>query len=83
MRDPRVDRYIDALPPWQQEICKTVRRVIHLADPEVEETIKRSDRPYFVLHGNVCALLAARDHVNIFIYDPIAVGRELRARGAR
>ena len=72
MRDPRVDRYIDALPAWQQEICNTVRRVIHAADPEIEETIKRSDRPYFVLDGNVCALLAAKDHVNIFIYDPIA-----------
>jgi len=22
-----------------------------------------------VLHGNICALLAARDHVNIFLYD--------------
>jgi hypothetical protein len=27
-------------------------------------------RPYFVLHGNVCALLAAKDHVNLFLYDP-------------
>ena len=36
------------------------------------ETIKRTDRPYFVLDGNICALLAAKDHVNVFIYDPIA-----------
>ena len=27
------------------------------------------DSPYFVLHGNVCALLAAKDHVNVFLYD--------------
>ena len=27
-------------------------------------------RPYFVLQGNICALLAAKDHVNVFIYDP-------------
>jgi hypothetical protein len=26
-------------------------------------------RPYFVLDGNVCALLAAKDHVNLFLYD--------------
>ena len=26
-------------------------------------------RPYFVLEGNVCALLAAKDHVNLFLYD--------------
>ncbi len=67
MRDPRVDRYIRALPAWQQDICNTVRRLIHVADPEVEETIKRSDRPYFLLRGNVCALLATKHHVNIFI----------------
>jgi hypothetical protein len=72
MRDPRVDEYIDALPAWQQSICSMVRRSVHAADPEVEETIKRSDRPYFVLQGNVCALLAAKDHVNVFIYDPVA-----------
>jgi hypothetical protein len=38
--------------------------------PRVEETIKRSVQPYFVLQGNICALLATKDHVNVFIYDP-------------
>ncbi len=41
----------------------------HDADPEVEETIKRKLQPYFVLQGNVCALLATKDHVNVFLYD--------------
>jgi hypothetical protein len=68
-RDPRVDDYIAALPVWQQEICRQVRDLIHGADPEVAETIKRAVRPYFVLDGNVCALLAAKDHVNLFLYD--------------
>ena len=67
--DPRVDMYIDALPEWQQKICREVRELIHEADPEVEETIKRSVQPYFVLDGNVCALLAAKNHVNVFLYD--------------
>ncbi len=70
--DPRVDAYIDALPIWQQAICHEVRELIHAADPDVSETIKRTNRPYFVLHGNICALLAAKDHVTIFIYDPVA-----------
>jgi hypothetical protein len=35
----------------------------------VTETVKRKVRPYFVLHGNVCALLATKDHVNLFLYD--------------
>ena len=65
----RVDAYIDALLPWQQAICREVRELVHEVDPEVVETIKFRDRPYFVLEGNVCALLAAKDHVNVFLYD--------------
>ena len=67
--DPRVDAYIDALPSWQQDICREVRALVHAADPEVAETIKRTRQPYFILQGNVCALLAAKDHVNLFLYD--------------
>lgn len=70
--DPRIDRYIAGLPEWQQQICRRVRALVHEAEPTIEETIKRTTRPYFVLEGNVCALLAAKDHVNVFIYDPIA-----------
>jgi hypothetical protein len=67
--DPRVDVYIGSLPEWQQAICREVRELVHAADPEVAETIKFTDRPYFVLQGNICALLAAKDHVNVFLYD--------------
>jgi hypothetical protein len=67
--DPRVDEYIDALPEWQQAVCREVRELVHAADPEVEETIKRRVQPYFVLQGNICALLATKDHVNVFLYD--------------
>src|SRR6266851_5170212 len=67
--DPRVDAYIDALLDWQQTICREVRRLVHGADPDVTETIKRTKQPYFVLQGNICALLATKDHVNIFLYD--------------
>ncbi len=67
--EPRVDAYIDALPEWQQAICREVRELVHGADPEVIETINRTRQPYFVLQGNVCALLAAKDHVNVFLYD--------------
>lgn len=67
--DPRVEAYIEALPDWQQDICRQVRELIHTTDPDVTETVKRKNRPYFVLQGNICALLAAKDHVNIFLYD--------------
>src|SRR5947208_14459127 len=67
--DPRVDAYIRALPEWQQAVCREVRELVHIADPDMVETIKRTVQPYFVLEGNVCALLAAKDHLNLFLYD--------------
>ena len=67
--DAGVDAYIEALPGWQRAICQEVRDLVHDADPEVVETTKRKGQPYFVLEGNICALLAARDHVNVFLYD--------------
>ena len=70
MRHLGVDRYIEQLPRWQQDLCEQLRAIAHEADPDVEEVIKRSVQPYFVLHGNICALLATKDHVNLFIYDP-------------
>jgi hypothetical protein len=67
--DPRVDAYVDALPEWQQAVCREIRDLVHVADEGIAETIKFRNRPYFVLQGNVCALLAAKDHVNVFLYD--------------
>jgi hypothetical protein len=68
-RDPRVDAWIEALPDWQRDICREVRALVHAADPDVQETIKRTMQPDFVLDGNVCAFLAAKTHVNVFLYD--------------
>ena len=68
-RDPGVDAYLAPLPAWQRKLCQRLRDIIHTADPEVREVVKRRVRPYFVLNGNVCALLATKDHVNLFVYD--------------
>ena len=72
VRNPRVSLYLDRLPDWQRSTLSRVRDLLHEADPEIEETIKRTVQPYFVLQGNVAAFLAAKDHVNVFLYDPIA-----------
>ena len=72
IKDPRVDAYLDPLPAWQRATLSRVRDLVHEADPGVEETIKRTVQPYVVLDGNICAVLAAKDHVNVFLYDPIA-----------
>jgi hypothetical protein len=68
--DPRIEKFISKLPKWQKDICARIRQLIHEAEPAIEETIKRGDRPYFVLQGNVCAFQATKDHINVFIYDP-------------
>jgi hypothetical protein len=67
--DDGVTAYIEALPGWQRAICREVRDLVHAVDPQVVETTKRKGQPYFVLEGNICALLAAGDHVNVFLYD--------------
>lgn len=66
---PGVDAYLANLPEWQRDVCQRLRDLAHQADPELEETVKRTVQPYFVLQGNVCALLATKDHVNLFLYD--------------
>lgn len=71
-KDPRIDQFINGLPAWQKEICAVIRRLIHEAEPEVEETIKRTSWPFFVLQGNICAFQTTKNHLNVYIYDPIA-----------
>jgi hypothetical protein len=68
-RDPRVDAYLDALPAWQRALGHDLRDLVLAVDPEMAETIKRTVQPYFVLQGNVAALLGTRDHLNLFLYD--------------
>lgn len=68
----KIDAYITSLPAWQRQICNKVRTLVHKADAAIVEEIKFTNRPYFTHKGNVCALLAAKKHVNVFIYDPIA-----------
>ena len=69
LKDRRVDAYLDAAPDWQREIMQRVRELLHEADPEIEETIKRTVQPYFVVEGNVAAFLSAKDHLTVFLYD--------------
>ena len=40
--DTLVDAHIDALPHWWQATCHEVRDLVHAADREVAQTIKRT-----------------------------------------
>jgi hypothetical protein len=70
--DQRIDDYFATLPTWQQDVCRQVRELVHTAEPEIVETIKRTNWPFFTLNGNVCALRVSKEHISIVIYDPIA-----------
>jgi len=68
-RHPGVDAYLAGMPDWQARIGEELRDLIHAAIPGVTETIKRTVQPYFIYHGNVCAFLRTKDHINLFLYD--------------
>ena len=59
--DSRIDAYIAASPPFAQPILTHLRKVIHVACPDVEETIKWS-RPHFQYKGMLCQMSAFNAH---------------------
>lgn len=59
--DPRVDQYIAKSADFAQPILTHIRRVVHQACPEVEETMKWS-APHFDYKGIMCAMAAFKAH---------------------
>ena len=57
-KDPRIDAYIARAQPFAQPILKHLRKVVHAACPEVEETMKWSF-PHFDYRGEMMASMAA------------------------
>jgi uncharacterized protein YdeI (YjbR/CyaY-like superfamily) len=60
--DPRVDAYIKKAKPFAQPILTHLRKVVHEAVPEVEETMKWSS-PHFDYKGMFCGIAAFKEHV--------------------
>jgi uncharacterized protein YdhG (YjbR/CyaY superfamily) len=52
-KDPRVDEYIDRAQPFAKPILKHLRKLVHTACPEVEETMKWA-MPSFEYKGALC-----------------------------
>jgi uncharacterized protein YdhG (YjbR/CyaY superfamily) len=51
IRDPRIDAYVAKAAPFARPVLSHLRKVIHAAVPDVEETIKWG-MPHF-LHGGI------------------------------
>ncbi len=68
MRDTRVDAYIAKGQPFAQEILNHMRELMHLACPEVEETIKWG-MPFFQLNGVILANMAGfKQHCSLGLW---------------
>jgi hypothetical protein len=70
-KDPRVDAYIVAAPPFARPILKELRRRVHAAVPEAEETI-RWGSPFFQYGGKLlCGMSAFKAHCNFGFWHPL------------
>ena len=60
-KDPRIDAYIAKAAPFAQPILKHLRKIVHTACPEAEETLKWS-MPHFDYKGIMCGMAACKAH---------------------
>jgi uncharacterized protein YdeI (YjbR/CyaY-like superfamily) len=61
-KDPRIDAYIEKSAAFAQPILKHLRKLVHLACPEAEETMKWSF-PHFDYKGEMmCSMAAFKQH---------------------
>lgn len=60
-KDTRVDAYIAKARPFAQPILLHLRKLVHAAVPEVEETMKWSF-PHFDVDGMMCSMAAFKEH---------------------
>lgn len=74
--DPRVDAYIAKAAPFAQPILSHLRRLVHAALPQAEETIKWS-MPHFTYRGkNVAGMAAFKAHCSFAIHGEGRQGAE-------
>ena len=76
--DPRIDEYIAKAQPFAQPILNHVRKHVHAAVPDVQETLKWS-APAFTLDAKILLVMAAfKQHAAINFWR----GKELRGDAA-
>jgi uncharacterized protein YdeI (YjbR/CyaY-like superfamily) len=72
-REPRIDAYIARQADFARPILEHLRRIVHEAAPEVEETIKWS-MPHFTYKGRLFAGMAAfKAHATFGLWQASAV----------
>ncbi len=66
MRDPRIDAYVARAAPFARPVLIHLRKVIHAAVPDAEETIKWG-MPHFVHGGILCGFAAFKAHCAFYV----------------
>jgi uncharacterized protein YdeI (YjbR/CyaY-like superfamily) len=62
--DPRIDAYINKAAPFAQPVLRHIRRLVHKACPEVEETVKWGF-PHFDYKGVMISMAAFKEHCTL------------------
>jgi uncharacterized protein YdeI (YjbR/CyaY-like superfamily) len=70
--DPRIDSYINKSAPFAQPILRHIRRLVHKACPEVEETLKWGF-PHFDYKGVMISMAAFKSHCTLNIWKAILI----------
>lgn len=66
--DPRMDAYIERAASFARPILVHLRKTVHAACPDCEETIKWG-MPFFVYHGsNLCGMAAFKQHAGFHFW---------------
>ncbi len=60
-QDPRIDAYIAKSAEFAQPILKHLRKIVHTACPDVQETLKWG-MPHFDYKGMLCGMAAFKQH---------------------
>jgi uncharacterized protein YdeI (YjbR/CyaY-like superfamily) len=75
-KDPRVDAYIEKAQPFARPILQHLRKLVHKACPDVEETVKWNS-PFFERKGIVCFMASFKEHAVFgFWKGALLFGRE-------
>ena len=84
--DKRIDEYINKSQPFAQPVLRKLRKLIHKAIPEVDETIKWG-MPFFEYKGPVCNFAAFKQHATFGFWkyqlmdDPAGKLKEISNNG--
>ena len=79
-KDPRVDAYIAGAASFAKPVLRHLRKTVHAACPQAEETIKWG-APTFTYHGMLCGMAAFKQHVTFGFWKHALLAKDLPKAG--